>query len=136
MRGLTIALLYYFVRQNIPTELLFAGDGPESRKIASIAQFNQLYEELAALRFREDCSFSALFAQTQASGLFAEEMVIFLVIQTLDAALFTALTQLVATGKMVTAYVVGDGDISEYVRQSSARLRVVRVEGKRKRHYY
>jgi uncharacterized protein (DUF58 family) len=124
----TIALLYYFVRQHIPAELVFAGETPQSRQVGAIAQFNQLYEELAAIRFRADNSFAALFAQTQASGLFAQETVIFLVVQALDIELFSALTQLAATGKMVTAYVVGDNDISEYVRQSSARLKVVGVE--------
>jgi uncharacterized protein (DUF58 family) len=124
----TIALLYYFVRQNIPAELVFAGEAPKNRQVSSLAQFNQLYEELAAIHFRKDNSFAALFAQAQASGLFADEPVIFLVIQTLDIELFTALTQLVGSGKMVTAYVVGDNDIAEYVRQSSARLKVVGVE--------
>jgi uncharacterized protein (DUF58 family) len=124
----TIALLYYFVRQNIPAELVFAGKKPESRKLDSLPQFNQLYEELAALHFREDNRFSTLFAETAAHGLFGQEKVIFLIIQQIDAELFAELTQLAASGKMVMVYVVGDNDISEYVRQSSARLKVVKVE--------
>jgi uncharacterized protein (DUF58 family) len=124
----TIALLYYFARQNIPADALFLKDQPESRSITGIHQFNQVYEELSSLNFHRENNFSALLHNSLNNGMLAQASVIFMVIQEINGELFAALSELSLTGKIIIVYVAGDADISDYIRQSGDRLKIIGIE--------
>jgi hypothetical protein len=120
-----IALLYYFARHAIPTELLFNREGLESRMVNDIKRFNSVYEELASVQFREKNTFDNMFKNASSHGVLTQSSLILMVIQRIDDELYSSLSQLSHTGKIVVVYIVTNEDISEYVRQNSERLRII-----------
>jgi hypothetical protein len=124
----TIALIYYFIRQNIPADVLFLNKEVEMRNITDINQFNQIYEEFSVLAFREDNCFASLYGNAVNSGLLAQATIIFMVIHKLDDELFAGITELSLAGRIVIVYVVGDDDISDYIRQNSDRLKIIEIK--------
>jgi uncharacterized protein (DUF58 family) len=129
----TIALLYYFVRQNIPLEMVFSATDTEkleSRSVSSLPQFYHLYEELASIHFREENSFPLLYQTAEDSGLLAQIPLIFLVIQHLSEELYAKLATLSATGKLIIVYVVTHevaASLENFIRQSNVRLKIIKV---------
>ncbi|MDR2547447.1 MAG: DUF58 domain-containing protein [Lachnospiraceae bacterium] len=124
-----IALLYYFTRQSVPAEFLFANKGPENRRVNDIQHFRFLYEELATMRFREDNSFTLLFRRIKESGIFSQVMLIMMITTNMDQELYSSLVKLSLAGKVIVVYVMSDDDISEFVRQSNERLIIIADEG-------
>lgn len=125
-----IGLLYFLVRQNVPAEIYYLNDKAETRYVSDISHFNQLYEELALLNFREKNSFAGLFIEAGKSGLLASATMIFMVIQLLDDDLFTEIAGLTLSGKIIVVYVVTNKDISGYIRHSNSRLKILQVKPK------
>jgi hypothetical protein len=145
----TIALLYYFVRQNIPLEMVFATkNGPpraaaptrnsqeavamqlESHSISSLPQFYHLYEELAIIHFREENDFPLLYQIAEDSGLLAQVPLIFMVIQHMSEELYAKLATISAAGKLVVVYIVASGSDTQdsFIKESNARLKIIKVE--------
>jgi uncharacterized protein (DUF58 family) len=130
----TIALLYYFVRQNIPLEMVFSATDTEkleSRSVSGFPQFYHLYEELASIHFREENSFPLLYHIAEDSGLLAQIPLLFLVIQHLSEELYAKLTELSAAGKLVVVYIVAPPstiNLDAFIKQSNARLKIIKVE--------
>ncbi|MCL2253968.1 MAG: DUF58 domain-containing protein [Lachnospiraceae bacterium] len=123
----TIALLYYFVRHSIPAEVIFSQNEMENRNISDISDFNNLYEELAVLNFRRDKSFIELFSTASLKGFTVSATIIIMVIRELSAEIFSEITVLSLSGKILIVYVISDVDISDYIRQGNDRLKIIRM---------
>ena len=122
-----IALLYYFVRQNVPTEFLFLAEAVEKRPVHGIHQFNLLYEELALLHFREGRPFGSLYHGAADQGVLSAAPLIFAVINKLDDGLYEAFLRSAKAGKIIIVYVAGDFDAAAYARKESDRLKIVGI---------
>lgn len=122
-----LALGYYFARQSIPMEILWPEKELKERRVSGMGSFNFLYEELAAVSFRENGDFGDFFYKIGAEGRLAEGTTVFMAVQRIDADLFAAAAQLTRVGKIVVVYVVTEEDIAEYLRQSSMRLRIIKM---------
>ena len=123
----TIALLYYFVRQNVPTEFLFLADTVQKHPVHGIHQFNTVYEELALLHFCEDRPFNSLYHSAADQGILSATPLIFMVLNRLDDGLYEEFLRLAKAGKIIIVYVAGDCDVAAYARKESDRLKVVGI---------
>lgn len=123
----TIGLLYHFVLEQTPMELVYHTDQLKRVMISDIGQFNLIYEELSSTIFHEKNHFLSLFEKTLYHGLINEAKLIIMVIQSMDPELFTTLADLSQTSKTTVVYVVTEADISEYSRQNTERFKIIKV---------
>jgi uncharacterized protein (DUF58 family) len=125
---ITIALLAYFLAQNMQLSLIWEDQQLIRREVASSAQFELIYKELSYLSFQQVRKPEATLRQFTQGGHFQEFQILFLVVQKITAPLFIIAETMAQKGKTVILYVVTTDDIFAYVRQGGQRLQIIQVK--------
>lgn len=127
MLELVLALGVFFAEKNVTYTVVHGNNGMRTRCVEGLGQFEQFYEETAHVVFDERENILDLLKCVWVDrGRWNTETVI-IVVQELEAELMQQLYILSAEGYTVVLYVVTNGDLSEYVRQSSSRMKIISI---------
>jgi uncharacterized protein (DUF58 family) len=125
---ITIALLTYFLTQNMQLSLIWEDQTLLRREAANEAQFELIYKELSYLSFQPNRQPEPTLNQLTQTGQFAEVQILFLVLQQITAPLFIQAEAMAQKGKTVILYIVTTDDISAYTKQGGQRLQIIAIK--------
>lgn len=124
---LVLALGLFLAEKNIVYTVLYGQDGMRTRLVDGLGQFEQLYEETAHIVFDAKENMTGLVRNVFDSRMHWNTETMIMVTQEPEPELMRLLDILVQEGYMVILYVVTDKDISEYVRQSNSRIKIIAI---------
>lgn len=124
---LVLALGLFFAEKNISYTVVHGQNGMRTRLVEGLGHFEQLYEETAHVIFDARESVTQLAKEWfESRGHWNTETLI-VVAQNPEGELLRLLQILAEEGYTVVLYVVTDKDISELVRQSNSRMKIVAI---------
>ncbi len=124
---LVLALGLFFAEKNITYTVIHGQEGMRTKLVEGLGHFEQLYEETAHVIFdaRENVTNLAKEWFESRGHWNAETLIV--VAQEPEGELLRLLQILAEEGYTVVLYVVTDKDISEYIRQSNGRMKIVAI---------
>jgi uncharacterized protein (DUF58 family) len=128
MLEITIALLHYFLSENMGLTILWEDGKLWIREAANLAQFDAIYRELSAVSFQQGRDAEHILEQYQKMGNWAQAKLLFLVVHQITPSLFLRGEEMAKKGQTVILYVVTEEDISGYCKQSDQRLQIIAVK--------
>ncbi len=124
---LVLALGLFFAEKNITYTVVHGQEGMRAKLVEGLEHFEQLYEETAHVIFDTRENINGLAKEWfEGRGHWNVETLI-VVVQEPEGELLRLLQILAEEGYTVILYVVTDKDISEYIRQSNDRMKIVAI---------
>ena len=124
---LVLALGLFFAEKNINYTVVHGQDGMRTRLVEGLNQFEQLYEETAHVIFDARENISGLAKEWFENRRYWNAETLIVVVQQPEGELLRHLQILAEEGYTVIMYVVTNKDISEYVRQSNSRMKIIAI---------
>lgn len=124
---LVLALGLFFAEKNITYTVMHGQEGMRTKMVEGLGHFEQLYEETAHVIFDARENVTDLAKEWfESRGHWNVETLI-VVVQEPEEELLRLLQILAEEGYTIVLYVVTDRDISEYIRQSNGRMKIVAI---------
>lgn len=129
MLEVLLAVSYYFAAGNTGVTVRYEQQDRERvLRVNGIDGFEALYREVSRMAFDlRGGSSGEMLTGNDSTRLLAGARAVFLIVHVMEDTLFSKAQELSARGTPVVVYVITGRDISEYIRLSSARLRIAAV---------
>ena len=122
-----LALSNFLVEKNIGYEVCYGQSGVKKVSVNNVREFDTLYEIVSGVMYRKDEEFTETLKDAVKNGITLQNKVLLLVLHELSPELMQMTEQMAETGLLVVLYVVTDEDMTEYLRQSNERRKIVLV---------
>jgi len=124
---LVLALGLFFAEKNISYTVVHGQEGMRTKFVEGLGHFEQLYEETAHVIFDASEKVTNLAKEWFDSRGHWNVETLIVVVQEPEGELLRLLQILAEEGYTVVLYVVTDKDISDYIRQSNGRMKIVAI---------
>ncbi len=120
-----LALGMFFAERNVTVSAYYAHNGVQRCDITGMRSFEDFYARMSGLYFEEENDPEALFGQLYEQGVLSDTKVVIGVFHRWNDAMMHWMEQLSVSGVIVLVYLVTDENMDEYMRQNTARKKVI-----------
>jgi len=122
-----LALGNFLAEKNVGYEVCYGQSGLKKMPVNNVRDFDALYEAVSGVMYRKDEDFTETLKDAVKNGVTLQNKVLLLVLHELTPEIMQMTEELAETGMLLVLYVVTDEDMTEYLRQSNERRKIVLV---------
>lgn len=120
-----LAVGYYFAGADKEFCAYYGQNGVVSKHVDGISEYDEFYHRVSEICFSKDENPQDVLEQVTGQGVLWGSNLVFCVLHELNPAILYTTERLAASGVTVVIYVITDQDPQEYVKQGTARRRIV-----------
>ena len=120
-----LAVGYYFAEADKEFFAYYGQNGIVSKNVDGINEYDEFYHRVSEICFSEDENPQDVLEQVMERGALWGSNLVFCIFHELNPAILYATERLAASGVIVVIYVITDQDPQEFVKQGTARRRIV-----------
>ena len=121
-----LALGIFFAQREMAFSACYGQNGIECSQVEGMRDFDQFYNTVSGLVFGEERAEELLW-ELMVQGSLQDSKVVICVLHEFTARMLELTEQLAGSGVVVVAYVVTEGNMDDYIRQSSYRRRIIAI---------
>lgn len=122
-----LALGYFFAARDTGFRAWYRQGAPVRQQVRGLKDFEGFYQNIAEVTFGEEEDIGELLDAAEALGELWDNRVLFFVLHRVSDRLFQAVDRLAAGGIAVVIYAVTEEELTEAVRQSGGRCRMIQI---------
>lgn len=122
-----LALSGFLAEKNIGYEVCYGQSGLKKMPVNNVRDFDMLYEAVSGVMYRKDEAFTETLKTAVKSGVTLQNKVLLLVLHELSPEIMQMTEEISETGILVVLYVVTEEDVTDYLRQSNERRKIILI---------
>ena len=122
-----LALGYFFAARDTGFSVWYRQGGPVRQQVQGLKDFDAFYQKTAEVAFGEGGDIPELLEQVEAGGGLWDSRILFFVLHRISDRMLEVIERLAAGGIAVVIYVVTEEDLTDSVRQSNGRCRIIQI---------
>lgn len=122
-----LALGNFLTEKNVGYEVCYGQSGLKKMPVNNVRDLDALCEAVSGVMYRKDEDFAETLKDAVKSGITMQNKVLLLALHGLTPEIMQITEEIAETGMLLVLYVVTDEDMTEYLRQSNERRKIVLV---------
>lgn len=127
MLEVVLALGIFFAERQMPFSVHWEQNGVQTKNVAGITQYEELYGQISRVIFWEKCDVGNLLGQLMERGELSESKIVIGVVHEINDAVTGWVEQLLSRGVTVVLYLITDENAEDFLRRGSVRQRTIVV---------
>ena len=120
-----LAVGHYFAGMERAFTAYYGQNGVVERQVAGSLAFDNFYHQVSTMAFGDSENFQNLLEQVTGRGALWGSSLVFCILHELNPGIMNVTDRLAARGVIVVLYVIADQVPEDYIKQGSARRRIV-----------
>lgn len=122
-----IAISLFFVNHNIKIRTVYSQNGIRHFVLNGMRDFELFYKEASGISFQKENEYRLLLEETMKTRLVLGSKAVFMIMTGIDERIMEQAAILEDSGIIVVMFVITNKDISEFIKRSSVRRKIIAV---------